>query len=88
MTICPHCGNPSSTPGKLGLTPKQQAALDAIKSLIVFDGCAPSYDQIAEIIGVKSKSTVMRLVSSLEARGHVRRAPNKARSIQIVGDAA
>ena len=48
-------------------------------------GCAPTFDEMRAHLGVKSKSSVHRLVTSLEHRGHIRRDFRRARAIEIVG---
>ena len=62
------------------LTEKQQELLDYLKS------CerSPSFDEMRDALGLRSKSGVHRLVRSLEERGFIRRIPNRARAIEIV----
>lgn len=62
------------------LTKKQAELLDYLKS------CkrSPSFDEMRQALGAKSKSGVHRLVSALEERGYIRRVFNRARCIEIV----
>jgi repressor LexA len=47
-------------------------------------GVCPSFSEMAEGIGVKSKGGVARLVTGLEERGFVRRLHNRARAIEVL----
>lgn len=67
-----------------GLTPAQSKALAFIERHITANGVSPSFDEIAEGLGLASKSGVHRLVVGLEERGRIRRMPDRARSIEIV----
>lgn len=68
-------------------TPRQEQALAFIRSHIAERGHCPSYGEIAEHIGVRSRSNVNRLMVGLEDRGLIRRQPRRARCIQIVSPA-
>lgn len=67
-----------------GLTRKQQDALEFIRSFIAERKIPPSYNEIADALGVKSKSVVCRVVDALEDRGHIRRLAKRARSIELI----
>lgn len=67
------------------MTPVQRSCLDAIRRLTV-RGVAPSYDEIADAMGLASKGRVARLIDELESEGLVRRKPNIARSLTVIGD--
>lgn len=67
----------------IGMTQRQADTLRAISDLTV-DGVSPTFDQIADRIGVTSKSVVHRLVVGLERRGHLRRHPHRQRALEIV----
>lgn len=66
-----------------GLTRAQSEALAFIGRYIAKHGISPTYDEIAAALNLKSKSGVNRLVVALEDRGHVRRKPDRARSIEL-----
>lgn len=66
------------------LTPKQLACFQAIKSYTARNGYAPTYEELADTLGLKSKSGVSRLVLGLEARGKLRRIPNRARAFEVI----
>ena len=64
------------------LTAKQQELLDYLRL------CerAPSFEEMKNALGLKSKSGVHRLVNALEQRGYIRRLVNHARAIELIED--
>ncbi|MGE4527919.1 MAG: transcriptional repressor LexA, partial [Rhodospirillaceae bacterium] len=44
----------------------------------------PSFDEMKDALGLRSKSGVHRLISSLEERGFIRRLPHRARALEII----
>ncbi len=68
---------------KIGLTMKQLEALDFIRRYIATHVVAPSFDEIAAHLGLKSKSGVHRLVTALVERGHLRRLRHRARALAL-----
>jgi repressor LexA len=66
------------------LTSKQQQLLDFIDKNIAETGISPSFDEMREAVGLKSKSGIHRLVQSLTERGFVRQLKNKARALEVV----
>lgn len=64
------------------LTHKQKELLDYLSAC---DTC-PSFDEMREAIGLRSKSGVHRLVEALQERGYIRRALNRARAIELVDE--
>ena len=69
----------------VGLTPKQHELLSWIAYYMEKSGgVSPSYDEMAIAIGVKSKSTINRIVESLVDRGYIRKALGKTRAITLV----
>ena len=73
---------------RLGLSPPQRACMDAIERYVAEHRCAPSYEEIAALIGRKSKSAAYRLVGELKQRGYVTTALGKERSLEIVAHPA
>ncbi len=67
------------------LTLRQRDAFDFIKSFSAENGYGPSYEQIAEGLGLKSRGRAHDLVSGLIARGAIRKAPGCARQYEIIG---
>lgn len=70
------------------LTEQQQKLLDIIKARIAEDGRAPTLQQMAEAMGVKTKSNIHRLLLGLQDRRAIRRLPGRARAIEIIDPAA
>lgn len=66
------------------LTARMRQCLSAIEDHLRDRGIAPSYDELAEKLGLRSKSGIHRLVISLEERGLVRRLPGRARALEII----
>ena len=70
------------------LTAKQQQLFDFIEKSVSETGVSPSFDEMREAVGLKSKSGIHRLVQSLQERGFVRQLKNKARALEIVKSSA
>lgn len=68
----------------MGLTEVQAKALTFIRRRVAAGGVAPTYAEIAEALGIKSKSGAHRVVDELEERGHVRRLPRRRRALEVV----
>ncbi len=69
----------------IGLTGRQNDCLIFIQGYVAECGKSPSYDEIADGLQLKSKSSVSRLVDALIDRGAVRRLKGKARALEVVG---
>ena len=65
------------------MTPKQKLVLDFIKTYVEIKGFAPSYANIAQGIGLKSKSNIHRLVHELKKQGLLDLKPHLVRSINV-----
>ena len=66
-----------------GLTQRQMEALRYIAGHIEERGYSPSYQDICNAIGLKSRSGAARIVDALERRGHVTHIPYCARSVAV-----
>lgn len=78
-----------SVTSRMGMTPAQRDLLAFIASFIeAHDGVPPSFDEMKDALGLKSKSGIHRLILALEERGKIARLPNRARCIEIVRNAA
>jgi len=66
------------------LTKQQLKLFKVIDKSLKTDGVVPSFDEMKDKIGLKSKSGVHRLVRSLQERGFVHQLENKARAIEIL----
>lgn len=66
------------------LTQKQYNLLMFINKINREKGQCPSFDEMKEAIGLKSKSGIHALINSLEERNFIRRIPHKARALEVV----
>lgn len=66
------------------LTRKQQELLLLIHERLQKDGVPPSFDEMKDELGLKSKSGIHRLITALEERGFIRRLPNRARALEVI----
>ena len=68
---------------KYGLTEKQLKLFNYIKSYMKKTPVAPSYQEMMEATGYKSKSAIHNIIKQLEERKWIKKLPGKNRSIQI-----
>lgn len=66
------------------LTAKQHELLHFIQERLDTIGISPSFEEMKEALGLKSKSGIHRLISALEERGFLRRLPNRARALEVL----
>jgi repressor LexA len=66
------------------LTRKQKELLILIRDRLAADGVPPSFDEMKDALGLKSKSGIHRLIMGLEERGFIRRLPHRARALDII----
>ncbi|MBL6935212.1 MAG: transcriptional repressor LexA [Alphaproteobacteria bacterium] len=73
------------------LTKKQHELLMLINERLEQTGISPSYDEMKDALGLKSKSGIHRLITGLEERGFIRRLAHRARALEVLkmpGDVA
>lgn len=66
------------------LTEKQYKLLLFINKVLKETGCSPSFDEMKNAVGLKSKSGIHALIESLEERNFIRKLPHKARALEIL----
>ncbi|MCS6986524.1 MAG: transcriptional repressor LexA [Sphingomonadaceae bacterium] len=66
------------------LTAKQRALLLFIDRRLREVGVPPSFEEMREALGLRSKSGVHRLVEALVERGFLRRLPHRARALEVL----
>ena len=66
------------------LTKKQKILFEYLDKYIDGSGISPSFEEMKQALGLKSKSGIHRLITSLEERGYIRRIKHKARAMEIV----
>lgn len=65
------------------LTRKQRDLLLFIHERMKGEDIAPSFEEMKNALGLKSKSGIHRLISGLEERGYIERLPHRARALEI-----
>ena len=66
------------------LTRKQRELLLFINRRLSDNGVSPSFDEMKEALGLRSKSGIHRLVTALEERGFIRRLAHRARALEVL----
>ncbi len=66
------------------LTRKQHQLLVFINQQLEETGVSPSFDEMKEALGLKSKSGIHRLITGLEEREFIRRLPHRARALEVL----
>ena len=72
------------TGDKKGLTPKQHKFLKQIQSFISANGYSPSYEELKQLTGLKSKSNVHSKMHALKRRGYLDFLPHSSRSMYLL----
>ena len=72
------------TESKMGLTQKQAKFLAVIKDFIAANGYSPSYEEMKQMNGMKSKSNVHAYVYALKKRGYLDIIRHSKRSIVVL----
>jgi len=75
---------PDGPPDGSGLTPRQRRVLEVIRAALVQRGYPPSVREIGEQVGLTSSSSVAHQLKSLEAKGFLRRDPNRPRALEVL----
>lgn len=65
------------------LTQKQTATLDIVKHYIQTMGYAPTTQEIAKALGIRSRGVVHRYLKALEAEGYIRLEAHQKRNIRL-----
>ncbi|MSO75727.1 MAG: transcriptional repressor LexA [Alphaproteobacteria bacterium] len=66
------------------LTRKQQELLLYINGRITEDGVSPSFDEMKDALGLKSKSGIHRLITGLVERKFLQRIAHRARALEVL----
>ena len=69
---------------KMGLTKNQARFLKVIKDFVASNGYAPSYEEMKQLNGLRSKSNVHAYVYALKKRGYVDVIRHSKRSIVVL----
>lgn len=68
----------------IGLTHQQSECLGFIQTYAAKNGITPTVQEMADHLGLRSKSGIDRILTGLEDRGFVRRFYRRARSLQLL----
>ncbi len=66
------------------LTRKQHQLLLFIHQRLGEHGVSPSFDEMKDALGLRSKSGIHRLITALQERGFIRRLAHRARAVEIL----
>ena len=77
---------PDGPADEAGLTNRQRAILDMIRSTVEERGYPPSVREIGEGVGLTSPSSVAHQLAALERLGYLRRDPNRPRALVVADD--
>ena len=66
------------------LTKKQHELLLFIHESMKETDISPSFEEMKDALGLKSKSGIHRLIGALVERGYIERLPNRARALRVV----
>lgn len=67
-----------------GLTPRQRRVLEFIQQTVDARGYPPSIREMGEAVGLASPSSVSHQLKALEAKGFLRRDPNRPRALEVI----
>lgn len=70
--------------GEEKLTRRQQDILRLIRQAVADRGYPPSVREIGERVGLASPSSVAHQLRTLEAKGYLRRDPNRPRALEVI----
>ena len=74
---------PDAPPDGTGLTARQQRILSFLRESIEKRGYPPSIREIGERVGLASSSSVAYQLRELEAKGFIKRDPNRPRALEV-----
>lgn len=80
--------NTGGGPLSRDLTERQQRIIDFIRDYVRGHGYPPSVREIGQAVDLRSSSTVHGHLSRLEARGFLRRDPDKPRALELLDGAS
>ena len=66
------------------LTEKQYKLLLFINKVLKETGCSPSFDEMKDAVGLKSKSGIHALIEALVERNFIKKLPHKARALEVL----
>jgi repressor LexA len=70
------------------LTKRQKQVLDFLRGFLSRQGYAPSFEEIAAGMGLRSLATVHKHIATLNAKGYIRHGANRRRSLEVLNPAS
>ena len=67
----------------MALTKRQKEVLDFIADFVEENGYSPSYEEVAQALGLASLATVHKHIQALESRKYLQRSFNQSRSLEV-----
>lgn len=77
-------GLPDSPSDTDGLSPRQRRILKVLRETVATRGYPPSIRELGEAVGLASPSSVSHQLKVLEAKGFLRRDPNRPRALEVI----
>jgi repressor LexA len=68
----------------MAITRRQKEVLDFLSQFVAQNGFSPSYEEIANGLGLSSLATVHKHITNLQNKGMLQRAHNRSRSIDVL----
>lgn len=68
---------------RVGLTSSQKKLFVFVETELLADRRPPSFDEMRDFMGLRSKSSIHRMIEALVERGWLIRMPNRARSLAL-----
>src|ERR1700750_499668 len=68
----------------MALTRREKQVYDFISSFVDRNGYSPSFEEIAEGMGLSSLATVHKHIGNLQSKGLLKRDYNRSRSIEVL----
>jgi repressor LexA len=72
----------------IAITQRQRSVLNFIETFSEEKGWAPSFQEIADGLGLKSLATVHKHITNLQDRGVLKRSAHTSRSVEILEEPA
>src|SRR6202161_2085716 len=69
---------------RMAITRRQKEVIDFLSSFTQKNGYSPSYEEIANGLGLSSLATVHKHITNLHNKGMLQRAHNRSRSIAVI----
>ncbi|MGH9491029.1 MAG: transcriptional repressor LexA [Terriglobales bacterium] len=70
------------------LTRRQKQVMDFLREFLLRQGYAPSFEEIAAGLGLRSLATVHKHIATLTAKGYLRHGANRRRSLEVLDPAS